>query len=164
VDMARQLLSERLSSSEDNRLSKRIAAVEDKLERLYHHAHSATQTTRAVEDDLNRRFSCLNVSLASSNVLSSRSGHNLSTEQSHIPPSTSRQPAVDPQEVLRALSRVDVERPPAQIGDSARRAVMEIQRLNELSNGATERKLTGVPPTPRKTPGTPHRAGTPGRR
>ena len=34
VELARQLLSERLSSSEDNRLGKRIAAVEDRVSAL----------------------------------------------------------------------------------------------------------------------------------
>lgn len=68
----------------------------------------------------------------------------------------------DPQDVLRALSRIDMQRPPAQVGDSARRAAREAQRANESSN--VERKLTGIPNTPRKAPGTPRRAGTPGRR
>jgi hypothetical protein len=33
-----------------------------------------------------------------------------------------------PQELLRALSRLDAERPPVQVGDAARRAVRQVQR------------------------------------
>jgi kinetochore protein Mis13/DSN1 len=71
----------------------------------------------------------------------------------------------DPQDVLRALAMVDAERPPAQVGDAARRAVREVQRVNETGVGpVSERRLTGVPPpTPRKTPGTPRKTATPGR-
>lgn len=87
---------------------------------------------------------------------------------------------MDPQEIFRALSRVDVKRPPQQIGDAARRAGREAQRARAsavgLGGGAglgsgtganregdgreriQERKLTGVAPaTPRKVPGTPSR-------
>lgn len=76
----------------------------------------------------------------------------------------------DPQDLLRALSRVDAERPPALVGDAARRAVREVQRVNE-GGGVGERRLTSTGlglasaqggATPRKTVGTPRR-GTPGR-
>jgi len=73
----------------------------------------------------------------------------------------------DPQDLLRALSRLDAERPPSQVGDQARRAVREVQRVNERG-GVGERRLTmtgtgtGLGATPRKGVSTPRR-GTPGK-
>jgi len=71
----------------------------------------------------------------------------------------------DPMALLRALARVDGERPPAMVGDAARRAVREVQRVEESGGIGVigERKFTGVPMTPRKMPGTPRRGNTPGR-
>lgn len=95
--------------------------------------------------------------------------------------SSSRAPKkTDPREIFRALSRVDMTRPPQQIGDAARRAGREAQRARASAAGigasgvlgsgggrdaggdagerVQERKLTGVAPaTPRKVPGTPSR-------
>lgn len=83
---------------------------------------------------------------------------------------------MDPRDIFKALSRVDMSRPPQQIGDAARRAGREAQRARASAVGsgggggtgggregdareaAQERKLTGVAPaTPRKVPGTPSR-------
>ena len=60
----------------------------------------------------------------------------------------------DPQDLIRALTRVDTERPPGDVGDAARRAKREVQR----SNGGSERRLTNVGGF-----GTPRRERTPGR-
>ncbi|KAK7470296.1 hypothetical protein VKT23_001727 [Stygiomarasmius scandens] len=74
-----------------------------------------------------------------------------------------------PHSLFRALSRVDSERPPAQIGDAARRAAREVQRMEQeggVGAGVEGRRLTGVPPlppTPRRVPGTPRRGNTPKR-
>lgn len=87
------------------------------------------------------------------------------------PPSTSHLP--NPHTLLRALTRVDAARPPAQISDAARRAAREVQRAEESGIGpiAGERRVTllpgmasgvNVPATPRK--GTLAVPGTPGRR
>ncbi|KAF8072295.1 Mis12-Mtw1 protein family-domain-containing protein [Lyophyllum atratum] len=68
--------------------------------------------------------------------------------------------------LLRALARVDAARPPAQVGDAARRAVREAQRVGESGVGVVGgRRVTGVPVglTPRKMPGTPRRGTTPSR-
>ena len=68
--------------------------------------------------------------------------------------------AHNPQDLLRALSCLDAERPPAQIGDQARRAAREVQRVNE-GGGVGERRLTltsamtGVGATLRKVVGMP---------
>ncbi|KIL64062.1 hypothetical protein M378DRAFT_78848 [Amanita muscaria Koide BX008] len=83
------------------------------------------------------------------------------TSQSWIPASS----GVDPQDLLRALSLVDRTRPPSQVGDAARRAAREVQRVGE--NGGIgivgDRRITGITPgapnTPRKGPMTPSRRG-----
>ncbi|KAK2465940.1 hypothetical protein APHAL10511_001581 [Amanita phalloides] len=90
-----------------------------------------------------------------------------------IPPSS----GVDPRDVFRALSRVDQTRPPAMVGDAARRAAREVQRVGESGVQVVgERRLTGVGAgaggssssaggtggmlhTPRKAPTTPRRGG-----
>ncbi|THV08224.1 hypothetical protein K435DRAFT_832771 [Dendrothele bispora CBS 962.96] len=91
-------------------------------------------------------------------------------------PGAGHQPS--PLTLFRALARVDSERPPAQIGigDAARRAAREVQRMEQegttgasggaMMGGGEGRRLTGVPPlptTPRRVPGTPRRGNTPGR-
>ncbi|KAH9924106.1 Mis12-Mtw1 protein family-domain-containing protein [Amylocystis lapponica] len=56
---------------------------------------------------------------------------------SYLPPSLSRPPpTTDPQDLLRALSRIDAERPPAQVGDAALRAVREVQRATDAGAGS----------------------------
>ena len=84
---------------------------------------------------------------------------------SYLPTTASRVPSTtDPQDLLRALSRVDARRPQAQVGDAARRAAREVQRAADANGGLAERRITGVaPPTPRKPPGTPRRGTTPGK-
>jgi kinetochore protein Mis13/DSN1 len=65
---------------------------------------------------------------------------------------------------MRALTRVDQERPPGTVGDAAWRAAREVQRVGESGVGAIgERGLTGVLATPKKIPGTLRRGNTPGR-
>ena len=126
-------------------------------------SREALKCTSAIEDELDRRFADLNTAIASTNVLPPIPNDTLPPRLPHIPHGPNTHPVMtDPQDALRALSRLDMQRPPAQVGDSARRAAREAQRANESSN--VERKLTGIPNTPRKAPGTPRRAGTPGRR
>lgn len=133
--------------------------------------NAAMQTATVAESALDHRFALLSFALASRSQVMPPSFHvsNPTALSTYLPPSVSRpEPTTDPQELMRALSRVDAERPPAQVGDSVRRAVREVQRVNEVSAaggvGVAERRLTGVPPpTPRKPPGTPRRGGTPGR-
>lgn len=133
------------------------------LEGLNQRSQAALECTRAVEDELDRRFVDLNIAITSTRVLPPIPNDTLPPRLLHIPQGPKPHPIMtDPQDVLRALSRIDMQRPPAQVGDSARRAAREAQRANESSN--VERKLTGIPNTPRKAPGTPRRAGTPGRR
>ena len=133
------------------------------MDRLHTYANSALQTTRISEAELDRRFTLLNI------ALSSRSqpphAQHPSALSAFVPPALPRAPSTDPRDILRALSRIDAHRPQAQVGDAARRAVREVQRAADASaGGMAERRLTGVPPpTPRKPPGTPRRATTPGK-
>lgn len=133
------------------------------LDNVGQRSQAALQCTDKIRDELDRRFADLSTVITSMNVLPPIPSDSLPPRLLHIPLGPSPHPIVtDPQDILRALSRIDIQRPPTQVGDSARRAAREAQRANESSNA--ERKLTGVPNTPRKAPGTPRRAGTPGRR
>ncbi|OCH85569.1 hypothetical protein OBBRIDRAFT_739709 [Obba rivulosa] len=160
IELARSIVQS--TADDESPLRNRLKDLEFKLDRLHGLANSALESTRVSEADLDRRFALLNISLVS------RSQHaplSTSTLSSYLPPTLSRpQPTTDPQDLLRALSRVDAARPQTQVGEAARRAVREVQRANDASGGLAERRLTGVPPpTPRKPPGTPRRATTPGR-
>jgi kinetochore protein Mis13/DSN1 len=144
-------------------LSFRLTCSYVQLGRLNQRSRGTLRCICTVEDELDRRFADLNMAITSTHVLPPIPDDTLPPRLLHIPHGSTPHPVVtDPQDVLRALSRIDMQRPPAQVGDSARRAAREAQRANESSN--VERKLTGIPNTPRKAPGTPRRAGTPGRR
>lgn len=137
------------------------------VDHLHSISHSALETTRTAESDLDRRFALLNLSLASRSQPTHYALTTTTTAlSSYLPPSSNRPPSTtDPQDLLRALSRVDATRPQTQVGDAARRAAREVQRVADANGGmSAERRLTGVPPpTPRKPPGTPRRGTTPGK-
>jgi len=143
-------------------LSERLEGLEFKVDSLHSYLNSALQTTNAASDDLDSRFSLLSLSLASRSQSlppsSTHLAHPTLYRTSSLPQQTQ-----DPQDLLRALSRLDAERPPAQVGDQARRAVREVQRVHE-GGGIGERRLTntGLGATPRKGMSTPRR-GTPGK-
>ncbi|KAH9914951.1 uncharacterized protein B0H18DRAFT_112881 [Fomitopsis serialis] len=165
VELARKLVSGEFAQQDP--LSRRLDSLEYTIDRVHSLSNSALETTRIAETDLDRRFAMLNISLATRSQpaptsLPSTSG----AVSSYLPPSLSRPPpTTDPQELLRALSRIDADRPQNQVGDAARRAVREVQRATDAPGGMTERRLTAgvAPPTPRKPPGTPRRATTPGK-
>ncbi|EKM58573.1 uncharacterized protein PHACADRAFT_171852 [Phanerochaete carnosa HHB-10118-sp] len=147
-------------------LRKRMEDLQETADWVRTLAHSALESTRLAEADLNQRFSLLSIALSSRIHPGTLSFASTSPAlSSYLPPTSSRPPSTtDPQALLRAMSRVDAERPQTQVGDAARRAARELQRVQDSSNGMTERRLTGVPPpTPRKPPGTPRRAATPGK-
>ena len=134
-------------------------------DRVHGLSHSALQTTRMAEADLDRRFARLSILLASrSQSLPSTLGQSSTSLSSYLPTSLSRPPpTTDPQDLLRALSRADAERPQSQVGDAAWRAAREAQRARD-NGGISERRLTvATPLTPRKPPGTHRRVNTPGR-
>ena len=183
VDVALRLIEEASTSTgSSTKVKERLTGIELKVclvefSILYPPSHklcvqlddvnqksrAALECTHRIEDELDRRFADLDSVITSTNVLPPIPRDTLLPRLPHIPHGSNPHPIVtDPHDVLHALSRIDMQRPPTQVGDSARRAAREVQRANESSNA--ERKLTGVPNTPRKAPGTPRRAGTPGRR
>ncbi|KDR68567.1 hypothetical protein GALMADRAFT_146221 [Galerina marginata CBS 339.88] len=160
-------------------LKQRLPDVEYKVDQIFSYASAARTTTNIAERALNERFDALNAYLTSRinprppgeppSVAGGGAGSGSSTQllSTYVRAPGSRPPGADPLDLMRALSRVDQERPPAQVGDAARRAAREVQRAEENGAGAVgDRRLTGVPAvpaTPRKMPGTPRRGTTPSR-
>lgn len=151
-------------------LDRRIPEVQFKVDHLYSFASAARATVDVIERTIDQRFELLSLHLAarsnpppSKHDPGSSSGSGAQILSKYVKRDGFTGP--DAMDVMRALARVDRERPPAMVGDAARRAAREVQRVGESGLGAIgERRLTGVPPsTPRKVPGTPRRGGTPGR-
>ena len=118
--------------------------------------YSAAQAALITEELLDHRFGLLSKRLT--DISSGPSA-----------PAVSSAPE-DPRDLLRALARVDSERPPKDVGDSVRRARREVQRAGAGEGG--ERRLTSVGAgagaaatagTPGRRGGTPGRERTPGR-
>ncbi|KAG6917734.1 hypothetical protein DXG01_001385 [Tephrocybe rancida] len=148
----------------------RMAEVEFKLDHLYVMASQARATTEVAQRALDQRFEVLARALdARSEGPSASEGDILGRYvRSGVGGTQEEEAADETLQLLRALARVDAARPPAQVGDAARRAVREVQRVGESGGVGVlgERRLTGVPPggagvTPRKMPGTPRRGATP---
>ncbi|KAF5374482.1 hypothetical protein D9615_009065 [Tricholomella constricta] len=154
-------------------LRSRVGELEFKLDHLYVLMSQARTTAEVLRLALDRRFEVLGRAL---DVRSE--GPNVGGEGDimgrYVRTGTSggdarRRQAEEALQLLRAMARVDAARPPAQVGDAARRAMREVQRVGESRAGVVgERRLTGVPPpgagvTPRKMPGTPRRGTTPSR-
>ncbi|KAL5476599.1 hypothetical protein ACEPAI_3279 [Sanghuangporus weigelae] len=151
----------------------RLEQLQFKEDRLHAALSVARQLTHIARLDLDRRLALLNLSDAQ-RTLPPSSEAPLTGQQavSNFVPATAlpRHTGPDVQDLFRDLLRgLDATQPRAQVGDAARRAAKEIQRAREsqvhqsAEGGVQERKLTDVPPpTPRKPPGTPKRAGTPG--
>ncbi|KAF9475965.1 hypothetical protein BDN70DRAFT_883059 [Pholiota conissans] len=148
-------------------LKRRLPSLEYKIDQIFSYASAARATTNIAEKALNERFDIISANLASrTNPFpptgdASTAGSATQLLSTYVAPKAS---SVDPLDLMRALSRVDQGRPPALVGDAARRAAREVQRANETGVIAVgDRPLTGVPATPRKTPGTPRRGTTPSR-
>lgn len=160
LDLIRRIMSDDETSERKNILDERIADVPFKVDSLFSFVNSAVQTTNVAESELDYRFSLLSLSLSTRSRSLPPSSHS-SSLSSHLPLAQRSlgQPPDDQQNLFRALSRIDMDRPPAKVGDAARRAVREVQRVRE--GGGNERRLTGLPSgvgaTPRKIPGTPRR-------
>jgi kinetochore protein Mis13/DSN1 len=130
--------------------------VKYKLDRLGSFVNAAQATMRVAEDMLNERFRLL-----SANMEKRRGGggddvdHGVDVVKNYVekesPPGRLR-------DLLRSLSRVDSTRHPSKIGDSARRAAREVQRIGDGGRRLTAVYVNGG--TPRKAPGTPRRERT----
>ncbi|KAG6876938.1 hypothetical protein C0993_011902 [Termitomyces sp. T159_Od127] len=179
------------AEEEEEGLRQRMRDMEFKLDHLYVMASQAKQTTEVAQTALDVRFGVLARALdarrAGSSDMRTLASTSASTSAAGETPSSilgryvgagvgadgrgvggikDREEADEALALLRAISRVDAARPPAQVGDAARRAVREAQRAGD----ANERRITEVPVgnggvglTPRKVPGTPRRGTTPGR-
>ena len=158
------------------KLSKRFGStLEFKVDQIYSFISTARATTRIAEKALNQRFDIIASNLKSrlnphphpstdSSSSSGSSTHILTTYITNPQSKATSTGSADSLDLMRALTRVDQERPPGMVGDAALRAVKEVQRVEESGVGAVgERRLTGVSVTPRKMPGTPRRGNTPGR-
>ncbi|KAF9001543.1 Mis12-Mtw1 protein family-domain-containing protein [Cyathus striatus] len=144
--------------------------VQFKLDVLFSSAARAKAIAGAIEQMIDERFDVLgrhlDARLHSARTSSGSSTTRLLATYLPHPSSSSIARKEDPKSLFRALSRIDSARPLAQVGDAARKAAREVQRVNVPVAG--ERKLTfvggiGGVGTPRKAPGTPRRGSTPGR-
>ncbi|KAF9048263.1 hypothetical protein BDZ89DRAFT_1057838 [Hymenopellis radicata] len=134
---------------EDRDIQQGLQDLEFNVDMLNTHLNGARTLTCVAEEMLNARFA--NLAVEANLAPAPAPGSSLISAGARD---------TDPHDLLRALARVDRGRPPAKVGDAARRAMREIQRVEEKGIGAVgERRLTGVPPTPR----TPRRGSTPGR-
>jgi kinetochore protein Mis13/DSN1 len=144
-------------------LDKRLgSALEFKIDQISSFINAARVTTHIAEKALNERFDII-----ASNLKSRLNPHPPPSDSSqmlttyNINPRSTAIP--DPLALMRALTRVDKERPPGMVTDAAWKAAREVQRVGESGVGAVgPRRLTGVPVTPKKMPGTPRRGNTPG--
>lgn len=148
--------------------------LEYETDQIYSWTCAAKATTDIAERMLDERFSILTANLTSRVKPFPSSGEpppasGSSTTQllsTYVVPARAKSDGPDPLDLMRALSRVDQARPPAQVGDAARRAAREVQRAGERGYAGSvggEKRLTNVPLTPRTIPGTPRRGNTPAR-
>lgn len=151
-------------------LKRRLPQLEYNVDQIFAFVSAARTTTNVAEKALNERFDLLSASLASrmglhaDGATAAAPGSATALLSTYVAPPGSMTGPADQLDLLRALSRVDRERPPAMVGDAARRAAREVQRAGENGTLAVgDRRLTGVPATPRKAPGTPRRGNTPSR-
>ncbi|KAJ7116034.1 Mis12-Mtw1 protein family-domain-containing protein [Mycena epipterygia] len=128
-----------------------LADLQFKFDTLNTNLHAARTHVRVAGRALNARFGLVGAGLAA------RAGADAG-------PSVGAGVGArtDVQGMLRALARVDMERPPAQVGDAARRAAREVQRAARAGEGERRVTLTGAG-TGAAGGGTPRRAGTPRR-
>ncbi|KAF8896025.1 hypothetical protein BD779DRAFT_1667899 [Infundibulicybe gibba] len=152
----------------DKTLEEKVGELEFNLDRVHMFANAARATTNIAKRHLDHQFALLSTTLKARAYPPPPTPDDMEAGEDRMgaqvlstylrPP----RPPVSPRDVLRALARVDCERPPAMVGDAARRAAREVQRIGDVG----ERKLTGIPAvsqTPRKMPGTPRRGSTPGK-
>ncbi|CAK5264216.1 unnamed protein product [Mycena citricolor] len=139
----------------------RLNEMRWKLDVLHTNLSGARTAARAAGRLLDERFEMLDGELAARAGVGSRVDGSSASGTALVEP---RVAAAETRSLFRALSRVDSDRPPAQVGDAARKAAREVQRAT-ASSGERERRVTlmpGGPPGTPKRPGTPRRDRTPG--
>ena len=166
-------------------LDKRLgSALEFKMDQISSFISTASATTYIAQKSLNERFDIIASNLksrskpyphpphggpsatadpssSSTQIITTYITNPLSKSTSS---SRTASGTANPLDLMRALTRVDKDRPPGMVGDAAWRAAREVQRVGESGSGAVGgRRLRGVPVTPRKIPGTPRRGNTPRR-
>lgn len=159
---------------EGSPLTLRLAEVESKVDRMHSSLHTSQQLTNRTTRHLNKRFEVLATALSARSQSTPQPSDvstlaNLVSADPNPASATGLGAPPDTLSILRALTRTDLLHPRREIGDAARKAAREVQRVNATpgrsSAGAaatSERRLTAV--TPRAAPGTPRRAGTPRQR
>ncbi|KAL4064226.1 Mis12-Mtw1 protein family-domain-containing protein [Scleroderma yunnanense] len=171
----------RPGTSEHDPLDRDIDDLRWKLDNVFVYVNSAVQMTDIVEAEINRRFMLLSHALSTLSLPppplprppsqgSSSTGVSAQLPLVHRRPRYPlvHPPGESPRDILRALSRIDKDRPPGaralpppflpppggggdgNVGAAAeaarRRAVREVQRVQEGgSGGVGERRLTGLP-------------------
>jgi kinetochore protein Mis13/DSN1 len=152
-------------------IKQRLPSLEYKVDRIFSMVSAARTATDIAEKALNERFEILTANLTSrikpfpqTGEVPGSAGSSAQLLSTYVAEPRSRSVGPDPLDLMRALSRVDQERPPTQVGDAARRAAREVQRADERGVVAVgDRRLTEVPATPKKAPATPRRGTTPSR-
>ncbi|KAH0832997.1 Mis12-Mtw1 protein family-domain-containing protein [Lanmaoa asiatica] len=113
-------------------LDQEVGDLQFKVDNLYSYVNSAVQATDMAEAELDYRFSLLSLALSARSHSLPPPSCSSSSLSSYLPPTQrgfSHPPGESPRDILRALSRIDKERPPGKIGDAARKAVREVQRV-----------------------------------
>ncbi|KAG9314948.1 Mis12-Mtw1 protein family-domain-containing protein [Chiua virens] len=153
-----------MSSGPHPSMDQEIGDLQFKVDSLCSYVNSAVKATEVAEAELDYRFSLLSLAVSARSHSLPPPPSSSTMFSSYLPHTLrgfSHPPGEGPRDILRALSRIDKERPPGKIGDAARKAVREVQRAQEVGTGAGERRITGlalgVGATPRKVPGTPRR-------
>ncbi|EIN10116.1 hypothetical protein PUNSTDRAFT_52198, partial [Punctularia strigosozonata HHB-11173 SS5] len=155
VQLARAVLADEIPRR--NKLAERVSALPFEIDRMHASVSAARLYTHAVESHLDSYFASLSLATHSSTSASTSRPPRLNPAPRPLsePPAAKLDEPRSPRDLLRALARVDVERPPTKVSEAARKAMREVQRA------AKER--ADVMHTPRKPPPTPRRDRTPGR-
>lgn len=180
AQLARRCNEKASRKQENTPLSLRLAEIESKVDRAHSSLHISQQLTNRATRHLDKRFEALASALAARSQPTVQPSEvstlaNLMSGDVNATSATGMGAPPDTLDILRALARTDVERPRQEVGEAARKAVRDVQRMNAtgtpgrgvaaaagVSGGGTsvgERRLTAV--TPRAAPGTPRRPGTP---
>lgn len=164
AQLARRCIEHATRKKGGSPITRRLAEVENKLDRMHAIVHEADQAARHLSRYFDMRFKVLSAALAlRSQPPSSHTndGPALSQLISNDPlRSTGSSGSHDTVAMLRALARTDMEHPRDDMTDEARKAARDVQKINATPNRkSSERRLTAI--APRVIQGTPRRPGTP---